>query len=375
LGNTRTNFIPAVESMRGLAALAVSGLHSYLYWTHFRALRTPDNPLPDAYHGGILHDVLLAFFVGAGASAVTLFFVISGFVLLIALEKNPSPHGFLVSRVFRIYPAHIAIVVAWFLVEPWLLFGDLRHSVWDVLQTATLGFSQNYVPMNWPIWSLRVEIAAIPIILLAWFVRTQFGVRGLILLALILAAFSFARNLYAGDMIGRYAFVFAFGILAHDLARSLPSLPRFLGASLISIAIAVDLAARPMLGYHAQAAILVEAICCMVALALIVRGSSSVIFSTLLHCSVVRGLGRISYGYFLIHFPVLWVLLRQVPDCLLLSTVPAGLLVWVMDIMITVPLAVGCYLWIEKPGVALGRKVVVSDLLPWRRRTCALDAL
>src|SRR5438874_245120 len=99
--------------MRGLAALAVSGLHSYVYWIHFRTPRAPHNPLPDPYAGGHIHDALTNFFIGAGASAVTLFFVISGFVLLLSLNKDASAPKFICSRAFRIYPAHMAIITMW----------------------------------------------------------------------------------------------------------------------------------------------------------------------------------------------------------------------------------------------------------------------
>jgi peptidoglycan/LPS O-acetylase OafA/YrhL len=349
-------FIPAVESMRGIAALAVSGLHSFVYWTHFRVPRAPDNPLPDPHEGGLIYDALFNFFIGSGASAVTLFFVISGFVLAISLNKGASTVKFISARAFRIYPAHMFIVIVWFMFAPWLFFGGGNHSVWDLFQNLALAFPTNYVPMNGPTWSLRVEIAAVPIILAAWLIRTQLGVRGLVALAAILAAISFAPDLYFGDMIGRYLFVFVLGMLAHDLIKPTSILPTRATIPLLCIAIAVDIAARPMLGYHAQASILIEAMCCTAALALIVGADNSSLM-TFLHRTAVRGFGRISYSYFLIHFPVLWAFLRLAPD-LPLSAVPSGLLIWAAVIMVTVPLAVASYLWIEQPGIALGRKLI-----------------
>jgi peptidoglycan/LPS O-acetylase OafA/YrhL len=274
---TPTGFLPAVESVRGIAAFAVSGLHSYLYWIHFRAPREPHNPLPNPYDGGRLYEVVRDFFIGAGTSAVTLFFVISGFVLLLSLNKGreTTAVNFAAARAFRIYPAHMAVVLAWFLLGPWMFFGDAGHSFWDLAQNLTLAFGNNYVPMNGPTWSLRVEIAAIPLILLAWFIRTSLGARGLAFLAAILAGLSFARGLYFQDMIGRYLFVFALGMLIPDLIRPLAKLPRFVVTSIVCAAIAVDIAARPLLGYHSQASILIEALCCTAALALIVGADSS----------------------------------------------------------------------------------------------------
>jgi exopolysaccharide production protein ExoZ len=202
-----SGLIPAVESMRGIAALVVSGFHSFAYWSHVRAARGPDNPLPNPYEGGLVHDVLSNFFVGAGASAVTLFFVISGFVLATSLDNDASPVKFISARAFRIYPAHMFIIAVWFMFEPLLIFSS-APSASDLIQNLSLAFPPSYVPMNGPTWSLRVEIAAVPIILLAWFLRANFGVRSLIALATFLSIASFARGLYFEDMIGRYLFVF-----------------------------------------------------------------------------------------------------------------------------------------------------------------------
>jgi peptidoglycan/LPS O-acetylase OafA/YrhL len=354
--------ILAVESVRGIAALAVSGLHAYVYWTHFRVPRAPDNLAPDPYRGDALHDILRHFFVGSGASAVTMFFVISGFVLVMSLNKEASTSKFICSRAFRIYPAHIAVVIVWFLTAPWLLYGAHTFSIWDAVQSSSFAYAQSYFPMNGPTWSLRVEVAAIPVILLAWFIRRHLGIGGLICFALILAGFSFARDLYSADMIGRYAFVFVAGMLVVDL-RSLVNLSRGLAILLICIAMTVDIAARPLLGYHAQMAILVEAICCVVTLALVVNGTP---LNRFLHSSPVRGFGRISYSFFLIHFPVLWAFLRWMPD-LPLSAVPAGLLTWGLVVAVTLPLSIGCYRWIEQPGITLGKILTKKEFISWTR--------
>jgi peptidoglycan/LPS O-acetylase OafA/YrhL len=72
----RSSFYPEIESLRRIAALMVAGLHSFQYWFAFRqpdAAKTPNS--------------FLEFFVGAGASAVTLFFVIIGFVLIGSIER------------------------------------------------------------------------------------------------------------------------------------------------------------------------------------------------------------------------------------------------------------------------------------------------
>ena len=48
-----------------------------------------------------------------GRSAVIVFFVLSGFVLAYSLQKHPLPYlGYLIKRVFRIYPAFLFAILA-----------------------------------------------------------------------------------------------------------------------------------------------------------------------------------------------------------------------------------------------------------------------
>jgi peptidoglycan/LPS O-acetylase OafA/YrhL len=76
MSGARDSFSPEIESLRGIAALMVAGLHSFQYWFAFRQ--------PEAVKTA---NQVSQFFIGAGGSAVTLFFVISGFVLIGSIER------------------------------------------------------------------------------------------------------------------------------------------------------------------------------------------------------------------------------------------------------------------------------------------------
>src|ERR1700738_4956507 len=92
------SFVPRIESLRGIAALTVVGYHVSQQFSG-----TPSGDWDAA-----------AFFVlkglANGIGAVVGFFVISGFVLARSLEANPEAARYFRNRVFRLFPAAIAVV-------------------------------------------------------------------------------------------------------------------------------------------------------------------------------------------------------------------------------------------------------------------------
>ena len=84
--------------MRGIAALTVVAYH-----VHGQFSDTPSTGWDTAAFA-----VLKGFSNGIGA--VVAFFVISGFVLARSLEANPDPLRFFRNRLFRLFPAAVAVV-------------------------------------------------------------------------------------------------------------------------------------------------------------------------------------------------------------------------------------------------------------------------
>ena len=84
-----------VDALRGLAALAVV---LFQYTTRFTELFATNPPptfsFPDGHYG------------------VNLFFIISGFVIFMTLEKTSRPMDFVLSRFSRLFPAYwVAIIL------------------------------------------------------------------------------------------------------------------------------------------------------------------------------------------------------------------------------------------------------------------------
>lgn len=78
--------LPALTSVRAIAALAVF-----------------------AYHLGFQQSVPVLAPLGLGYTGVTLFFVLSGFVLTWTFDPTQSRRQFYLRRVARVYPAHLAV--------------------------------------------------------------------------------------------------------------------------------------------------------------------------------------------------------------------------------------------------------------------------
>ncbi|MCM2335320.1 MAG: acyltransferase family protein, partial [Pseudomonas sp.] len=86
-----TGRVVELDALRGLAALAVVAFH---YTTHYQAQ--------------VGHAQPLGFGFPFGNYGVHLFFLISGFVIFMTLERTRSPLDFVVSRFSRLFPAYWA---------------------------------------------------------------------------------------------------------------------------------------------------------------------------------------------------------------------------------------------------------------------------
>jgi peptidoglycan/LPS O-acetylase OafA/YrhL len=117
--------LPSLTGLRWMAALLVFGLHVHNFH----------------YFGGRGQDIMTWGF-GAGATGVSFFFVLSGFVLMWSARPGDRALGFFRRRIARILPVHlvtaaVALLMAWTLVrQPVPTLGQgianvlLVHSWW-----------------------------------------------------------------------------------------------------------------------------------------------------------------------------------------------------------------------------------------------------
>lgn len=98
LTNVENNRLVELDSLRGLAAMSVVYFHyTFQYRTHFG------------------HDFMSSYDFQLGKQGVFLFFMISGFVIHLTIEKVKSPKEFLLKRFTRLYPVYWFCLIFTFL--------------------------------------------------------------------------------------------------------------------------------------------------------------------------------------------------------------------------------------------------------------------
>ncbi|MGA2250475.1 acyltransferase family protein [Terracidiphilus sp.] len=136
--------IPELDGLRGLAVLGV-----FFYHCKPRLVGTP------FYQGALW-----------GWSGVTLFFVLSGFLITsILLEAQSEPHyfrNFYGRRILRVWPVYFLAITACYVRADWFVGTNASHAVRSVPWWAIALFVQNFFygplpPSIGPTWTLAIE--------------------------------------------------------------------------------------------------------------------------------------------------------------------------------------------------------------------------
>lgn len=153
MSNPNQNRFMELDVFRGLAALAVAGFH---YTTRYDQLYGHTQPL------GISFPL--------GHYGVQLFFMISGFVIFMTLDKCRHPLDFVVSRFSRLYPAYWVAVLTTFIVVSIFGLPGREVSKWQHVM-VNLTMIQHYfrVPnVDGVYWTLAVELNFYLFMFLLW---------------------------------------------------------------------------------------------------------------------------------------------------------------------------------------------------------------
>jgi peptidoglycan/LPS O-acetylase OafA/YrhL len=348
-------FIPGLAMARGIAALMVALFHSSQAGYFDAAGRAV--PLIGAT------DVLLRA-LGNGHGAVIFFFVLSGFVLTMMLQRlppemAPSARNFFVGRIFRIYPAIVTTLLlftAVFLLTGRSMTPDSFFPTNIICNALLLRTDIDGV-----MWSLQVEMLAAPVIFLVYWAWRRIGDAALIIPLVLFAALSFARAWVhllgpQPELTGIYSFIA--GMYACVRGKAVVARA---GRSGVFLAIAVVgfAAARPFLGWASNWSVVFETMFASAIVALIAYGTFKWHGGAAL-AALARYYGRISYSFYLLHpltLVVLWNMHAQLGTAVDAGVPPELLaigLFLVSTLMIT-PVAHLQYALVERAGIAWGR--------------------
>ncbi|WP_330251753.1 acyltransferase [Nocardia sp. NBC_00565] len=355
-------FVPALEGMRGMAALGVLLTHV-------------------AFQTGAANAPVLGRIWGRFDMAVAVFFALSGFLLwrphaaaARGLGTAPSVGYYLRHRAARILPAYWVVVVAVLVLEP-SAADTAGVRVW----LSNLALTQVFVPLTLTdgltqMWSLSVEVAFYVVLPLLAFAAVRLrgdAARWRIPAILALAAVSMTWNfipvptpdaIHADNWLPGYLPWFAAGMLLAELVdnrdrlspklRVLANQPVMWSVALVAfLCSATDLGGPAGLTraepWQYAAKMGFGAIIGFALLAPLVLRAPGARPHRWLESSVAATIGRWSYGIFLWHLAVLTVVF---PIFGILPFRGDFVVVLILTIAITLPVAAASYALIEEPA-------------------------
>lgn len=368
-----------LDALRGLAALMVGIFHSLL-WLRIagdeRILMLSSGE-STTFQGAVVRSLLAVF---NGATAVDLFFVLSGFVLAVAWPDGRlcvrTVLAFYVRRTLRLWPAYAAslLLVALYLEAVRGDFHDWPQAASWMSQFYRLGASEVDWPANLGLlsvalnpvaWSLRVEVVmstCLPGLLLL--ARHLGGVVALAQIGIAFVVALFCRY----DVVGHFLYIFLLGVYGGVFRCALVDAVQRVGIPwrvlrCLCIA-ALGLPGFFTLEHHPLADLSIGLgslglILCISERPPAHRSAWARALRAVLVCY-----GAMSYSFYLCHFVVLyavaWALLTLVPQAFLAAwPLPVMLGSLVVSLLLSTLLAQAMYRGVERPAMRLGARLTI----------------
>lgn len=295
--------------------------------------------------------------------AVVLFFVLSGYVLTSSFNKRgltlATTIAFYVRRAFRLLPAlwcalGLSIVYILFFrdiqspsLSPWMsnYFAD-KDLTPSLIVQAFMGLDSRFLP---PAWTIVVEVVASVFLPFMLFIVGKGRWATIVLLLLLLmASFSMGVSL---RQVPLYLVHFLIGAIAFYALKTttLPIGP--LGAFVALIVLLFFRLLHPW-DYHSPVPGLVEGVASAVIVIAIAQGQFA-----LLRNSVLMRLGDWSYSLYLVHLPVLLIIIKILDPAFGLADNRNAWSVVITFLTAALSLTVAAFFYrdVELPGMRVGK--------------------
>jgi peptidoglycan/LPS O-acetylase OafA/YrhL len=282
----------------------------------------------------------------SSAVAVKAFFVVSGFLIFMSFERSSSLASYASKRVRRIYPAYFTIVmlcafglvavssktVGEYFSVTWFKYVGANLSFLNFLQPSLAGVfeSNKLAAVNGALWTLKIETLfylSVPLFVLLFRRFSHFRV------LLVVYSLSLAYSILMTGIAERTGS----GIYI-ELARQLPAqLAYFMSGAFFYYFLPLF---ERRVGYFLAAAILILAINLVYPLPLLepfALATAVVFFGLFLYVGNFGKYGDFSYGVYIVHFPVIQLLLNSgwlqnspwyFLSCVVVITLLGAMLMW-----------------------------------------------
>lgn len=356
--------LPAVDVLRGVAALGVAWYHSRVdLWVGFRAIQAD----PATFS---VFDRALSWFslpVSQMGSMVMLFFVLSGFCIHLPMagkNKMPNWRAYAARRFFRIYPAYLATVLLC-LAGAWGLHVAVGGALPDPgIYAATAAMLQNWIfegrqiGMNPSLWSIPVEAELYLVYPLLLWISLRLGFRAALLFTL--ACTAFGASLFFFEWGNSYGTFFKYAVIWNSgawlaerfVGGSLPRWTPWHAVAMVGVFVGTmvaGLAGADVFYLHYG-----WAFSSFLLLWWALGPGARFFAPTAWWVRILVFAGTISYSFYLLHFP--FFRLAGAAWVSAFGSKPESFLVPTLGTLLVVPLAWIFFRLVERPSHKLGQR-------------------
>jgi peptidoglycan/LPS O-acetylase OafA/YrhL len=345
-GSDQRQFLPRIESLRGIAALTVALMHVTMSWF-------------TAQPRGVFDEVGLKAIkaMGNGFGAVVVFFVISGFVLARSLDRDFSATRFAMARIFRLFPASISTIglfAVLFYLFGFNLYEEEGASFTPVNIVANMLMVRTDIDAV--MWSMKAELVATPLIFMCVWLYRGYGEWPVTAIIWILFGLSFLgeyRHAVGTDTNLTALYAFPFGILLHFKGARLAKRLKPTGVTLAALASISLFWACAFFKPEGIWTALLECVGAATLVMLVAYRVEAPIFAPL-DLPIVRFYGRISYSFYLLHPLSLWPSARLTLYLWGNTGLPVTAILvisFVFSMLLATPLGYLSWRFVERPAI------------------------